>query len=95
MFDNIYPQMPSGHVMHLFQFSDSDLLKWEYIDNIGKPVGMKQDKLCITMDYDPPKGILNWVLKLPWSLRGKKRYQEIYEFYPYMVEGDLPPGEYA
>ncbi len=94
IFENIYPQMPAGHVIQLFQFQDSDLWLWEEDGNISRPIGMKDGKLIITMEYDLPKGFINWFKRLPARLRGKRTYKDIYEFSSYMVEGDLPPAEY-
>ena len=95
IFHNVYPQIAPGQIIYLFKFTNNDLLKWEYDEHKGKPVGMKMENLIITMEYDPPNGLINNFLRLPWSLRGKRRYIDTYEFFPSMVEGDLPPAEYA
>ncbi|MEZ8883942.1 hypothetical protein AB4371_21975 [Vibrio sp. 10N.261.51.A3] len=95
-FNEIYPQIAPGQLLYLFQFSDSDLLIWE--TKAGAKYStkkMKQELLEITMEYDPPKGLINTLLSLPWSLRGKRRYCDKYLFKASMVEGDLPPAEYA
>ena len=89
---NIY-QMAPGQSLYLFKFENFDLLK--YPENGGKPLGLKEDKLVITISYDPPKSLLNSVLTLASRFLKKKHYTTQFKFTPQMVAGDLPPANYA
>lgn|SRR4030043_429955 len=93
VFRAIIPQMAPGQTHFLFRFDDRDLN--EYPEGGGSPIGLKKKSLTITMEYDAPKGLLNWILSIPSKLRGKRRFSETYTFSPQMVAGDLPPAEYA
>ena len=93
VFRTIIPQMAPGQTHFLFKFDHHDLN--EYPEGGGKPLGMKKQSLTITMEYDAPKGLINWILSIPSKLRGKRRFRETYTFSPQMVAGDLPPAEYA
>jgi len=93
VFRTIIPQMAPGQTHFLFKFDDHDLN--EYPEGGGKLLGLKKKSLTITMEYDSPKGIINWILSVPSKCRGKRRFKETYTFSPQMVAGDLPPAEYA
>lgn len=93
IFRNVIPQMAPGQTHFLFSFDDHDLD--EYAEGGGKPLGMKKQSLSITIEYDSPKGILNWISSIPSKLRGKRRFRASFKFLPQMVAGELPPAEYA
>ena len=93
VFKTIIPQMAPGQIHFLFRFDDHDLN--EYSEGGGKPLGMKKQSLTITMEYDAPKGLINWILSIPSRLKKERRFIETYTFSPQMVAGDLPPAEYA
>lgn len=94
-FNSIYPQMAPGQIHYLFQFRNHDLMDYVRKGNVGTPQGLKKSSFTISIEYDAPKGILNWLLSLPSKLRGKRQFRNTYTFSPYMVDGDLPPAEYA
>jgi hypothetical protein len=87
------PQFAPGQSHFLFKFDDHDF--YEYPEGGGSRKGLKQETFTITIAYNGPRGITNWVLSLPNRLRGKKRFYTSYTFSPAFVEGDLPPPEYA
>jgi hypothetical protein len=93
MFRNIIPQMAPGQTHFLFRLDVHDLDV--YAEGGGKPLGMKKQSLTIAIEYDAPKGILNWISSIPSKVRGKRRFRASYTFSPQMVAGDLPPAEYA
>ena len=95
VFENLYPQMAAGQIHYLFQFETSDLLEYEYKGNVGTPKGLKKSKFTIVVEYDAAGGILNWLFSLPNKIKGKRRFRTEYIFYPQMVDGELPPAEYA
>lgn len=92
-FGSITPQMAPGQTYYLFRFDDHDLD--EYPVGGGRSLGLKNQYFTITIEYDAPKGPLNWILSLPSKLRKKRRFRDTYTFTPQMVAGDLPPAEYA
>ena len=93
-FKSPIPQFAPGQSHFLFSFADHDLL--QYPEGGGSPMGLKDESFTITISYNPPSGILNWVLALPSKIRGKKRrFTTTYTFSPLLVSGDLPPPEYA
>lgn len=95
IFNRIYPQIAPGQIHYLFQFRDHDLNNYVREGNVGTPNGLKQSSFTITVEYDAPKGLLNWLLSIPSKIRGKRQFSNTYTFSPYMVSGDLPPAEYA
>lgn len=86
-------QFPPGQSHLLFRFEDSDL--YQYPEEGGPSIGLKEASFTITISYNAPSGVLNWILSLPYQLRGKKRFTTQYTFSPQFVTGDLPPPEYA
>lgn len=87
------PQLAPGQVHYLFRIDAHDLL--HYPEGDGMPSGVKEDTFTITICYNPPPGILNWILGLSSRRKGKKRFTTTYTFSPQLVEGDLPPPQYA
>ncbi len=87
------PQFAPGQSHFLFRFDDHDLL--QYPEGGGSPIGLKDESFTITVSYNAPRGILNWVLAIPSKLRGKRRFTTCYTFSPQFVAGDLPPAEYV
>lgn len=92
-FRSIVPQMAPGQTHFLFRFDDHDLNI--YPEGGGKPIGVKTSSFTITVEYDAPKGFINWFLAVPSRIRCKRRFVTTYTFSPQMVAGDLPPAEYA
>jgi hypothetical protein len=95
IFNSIYPQMAPGQIHYLFQFRSHDLNNYVREGNVGTPQGLKKSSFTITIEYDAPKSVLNWLLSIPSKIRGKRQFYNTYTFSPYMVDGDLPPAEYA
>jgi hypothetical protein len=93
VFRTVIPQLAPGQTHFLFIFQDYDLL--EQPKGGGKPPGFKTSSFTIRVEYDAPKGLLNWLLALPGKRKGRRRYTSLYTFVPEMVAGDLPPPEYA
>lgn len=87
------PQFAPGQMQHLFSFDEPDLL--QYPDGGGKATGIKAQSFTITISYDSPKGLMNWVLGIPARWRGRKRFSSSYTFSPQFIAGDLPPPEYV
>lgn len=89
-------------MLHLLRIRDSDLNEYaeDTKDNAGqitsyKVVGLKKDALTITVHYDEPKTLLNWMQRKWRSLSGLKRYAVDFTFDPMMFEGyELPPAKY-
>lgn len=93
LFKNTIEQFAPGQTQFLFLLQNTDLM--QYPPEGGMPLGLKKQKLTITASYDAPPGILNWLLSIPSKLRKKKRFTTTYTFFPQLIEGDLPPAEYA
>lgn len=88
------PQFAPGQSHFLFRFDDHDL--FQYPEGGGPAMGLKDESFTITISYNPPSGILNWLLALPSRMcRKKRRFTTTYTFSPLLVVGDLPPPEYA
>lgn len=94
-FNNVYPQMAAGQIHHLFRFEQSDLLEYKYEDGVGTPQGLKKSSFTIIVEYDSGSGFLNWAFSVPSKIRGKRRFRTEYCFSPHMVDGALPPADYA
>ncbi|WP_286810859.1 hypothetical protein [Marinobacter sp. UBA2678] len=93
LFDVVIPQMAPGQSRFLFMFDVYDLNK--YPEGGGHPIGLKDESFTIAIEYDAGKGLLNWLFSLPSKVRGKRRFRAEYTFFPQLVTGDLPPGEYT
>lgn len=92
-FEKPIPQFAPGQSHFLFRFDNHDLL--QYPEGGGSPIGLKDESFTITVSYNAPSGVLNWLLALPSRLRGKRRFTVAYTFFPQLVAGDLPPPEYT
>jgi hypothetical protein len=92
-FRSIVPQLAPGQTHFLFRFADHDFNI--YPEGGGKPIGVKTSSFTITVEYDAPKGFINWFLALPSRIRCRRRFVTTYTFSPEMIAGDLPPEEYA
>lgn len=92
-------QLSPGQSHFLMKIDDHDLLRYEYSEaggqKVGKPVGMKNDTLKVTIHYDGPTTLLNRVLRLWRRCWGLKQYSTEFLFDPEIFQGDLPPAEYA
>jgi hypothetical protein len=93
IFHTIIPQMASGQTHFLFRLDNHDLQV--YPKGGGKSQGLKDQSLTIKVEYDAPKGFINWFLSIPSKIRRKRRFETIYTFTPKLVAGDLPAAEYA
>lgn len=93
LFKNTINQFAPGQSQFLFAFSSSDFLN--YPAEGGLPLGLKKQDFTITAHYDAPPGAINWLMSIPSKIRKKKRFITTYTFSPQLVEGDLPPAEYA
>jgi hypothetical protein len=92
-FKHLIPQFAPGQMQYLFSLDQRELMQ---PGDLGPdPNEHKQRSFTITVEYDAPSGILNWLLALPTRCRGKKRFSCKYAFSPEVIMGDLPPPEYA
>jgi hypothetical protein len=92
VFNSIIPQMAPGQTHFLIKIDENDL--FEYTES-GSRSDFKKDSLTITMEYDAPHGLVNWILSLYSRLRSKRRFVEKFIFSPSTISGDLPPLEYV
>jgi hypothetical protein len=92
-FGNEHAQMAPGQSVFLFRLDTFDLLK--YPPGGGQPIGNKEEKLILVVEYNGPSSGLNWLFRLPSRIRRKSQYKTIYVFDPKNVMGDLPPVRYA
>nr|WP_321484077.1 hypothetical protein [uncultured Cohaesibacter sp.] len=99
IFSRTIKQLSPGQSLYLMRIDKFDLLQYEYKEEsgheVGKPVGMKQDTLKVTIHYDGPASLVNRVLRFWRRWRGFKQYSTEFLFDPEIFEGDLPPAEYA
>lgn len=99
IFSREVKQISPGQSLYLMKIDQFDLLQYEYSEEgtqkVGKPVGMKNDTLKITIHYDGSATLLNRILRLWRHWHGLKQYSTEFLFDPKVFEGDLPPAEYA
>jgi hypothetical protein len=99
IFSRNIKQLSPGQSHFLMKIDNHDLLRYEYLEEggqkVGKPVGMKNDTLKVTIHYDGPTTLLNRVLRFWRRCWGLKQYSTEFLFDPEIFEGDLPPAEYA
>jgi hypothetical protein len=99
LFQSIIRQVAPGQMLHLLRIRPHDLNEYEP-ENPDNPVafksiGLKKDTLTITVHYDAPGTLLNWLPRWWRSLRGLKQFAADFTFDPMMFDGyELPPAKY-
>ncbi len=92
-FGSEHAQMAPGQSIFLFRLDTFDL--WKYPPGGGQPIGNKEEKLILVVEYNGPASGLNWFFRLPSRIRRKQQFTTIHIFDPKNVMGDLPPVRYA